>query len=567
MELFDLKALLKSPIESFLKEFGAEIRQLTSNKILEYEVEEYNRNLYSKTILHRASPKKLDEFYQPLSLLPLIKKQDEKVSKINTQSSKILFKDNQFITVIGSAGSGKSTLVKYLFVNSIDENFRIPIKIELRYLNDYSKSLFEYLYENIYKLSEISKSERIIERLLASGNFLIFLDGYDELNLKRKEKVTKDIDNLTKKFNKNSFLLTSRPYTEVELLPLFHNYEVCDLEQSEIESFISKQIPSSEIEISKKIIESIHKPENLSYVSFLSNPLLLSMFILTFQSYADIPQKKTTFYRQVFETLFTVHDSMSKLAFVREKQSGLTKEQFEEVLKLFSFISFFEDKFTYDSEYLNIKLNFIKENKKTLQFSNDELINDLQVAVGIINKDGLDYTFPHRSLQEYFAALYIANLSRDNKEKMLKRVLADSTKDKNNFLIKENFYSILVELDPSSILKQVTLPILKKIQENLLELENMGTTEAYDLYGDILLTIDGLMPNEKREKYFKNTEFIAPILIGKCDADFLNRHKVDINKLDKFLKNFKTNFDRIEQDILNELIEEEKSDEAIIDMI
>ena len=51
-------------------------------------------------------------------------------------------------------------------------------------------------------------------------------------------------------------------------------------------------------------------------------------------------------------------------------------------------------------------------------FDNDKFINDLQVAIGVLNKEGTDYTFPHRSLQEYFAAIYIASLNDENNKKI-----------------------------------------------------------------------------------------------------------------------------------------------------
>lgn len=75
----------------------------------------------------------------------------------------------------------------------------------------------------------------------------------------------------------------------------------------------------------------------------------------------------------------STHDSISKLAFERERQSGLIKEQFIEVLKLFSFLSFFKEKFVFSGVYLNEELNYVKE-KKHIEFDVDKLISDLQIA-------------------------------------------------------------------------------------------------------------------------------------------------------------------------------------------
>ena len=60
----------------------------------------------------------------------------------------------------------------------------------------------------------------------------------------------------------------------------------------EIKSFIKRQFGKAEQELADKIIETISNEESKTYKSFLSNPLLLSMFIITYQTDSNIPQKK-----------------------------------------------------------------------------------------------------------------------------------------------------------------------------------------------------------------------------------------------------------------------------------
>lgn len=505
------------------KDFTEEIKHTISNNILEYQVEEYNRNSISKTLLHRVEPKRLKEFYQPLFIRKCGKGiRREEISdrfrrlrnrdkeRIPTDSIAKLFKKNQFVTLIGNAGSGKSTIVKYLFLNSIDTNFKIPIKVELRYLNDYEGTLIDFIREKIFKLNRLASANKIIERLMKSGNFVFFLDGYDEITSVKKEKITKEIDDLVKLYNKNNYLLTSRPYTEIDLLPLFHNFEVCELSDEDINQFIAKQIPKEEKELQEKIIEAINSPENSAYKTFLSNPLLLSMFILTFQSYSSIPQKRSAFYSQVFDALFSVHDSMSKLAFVREKQSGLSKEQIIEVLELFSFISYFEQKFIFTNLYLNEKLDTIKEKKKSIDFINQKLLSDFQVAIGIINQDGTEYTFPHRSLQEYFTATYIASLkSVKNKKIVYKKIIKSLMKDHGfGMNSKDNFHLLLSELDEEGVIKYGLLPFLKDYLKKI-DLTTTNTRKIIDYYINLRSVYESFYSIIKTDDLSKQNEFFS----------------------------------------------------------
>jgi hypothetical protein len=154
---------------------------------------------------------------------------------------------------------------------------------------------------------------------------------------------------------------------------------------------------------------------------------------------------------------------MSKLAFVREKQSGLSKEQIVEVLKLFSFLSYFDDKPVFSGLYLNDKLTFIKDKKQDMIFDNEKLIIDLQVAIGILNKEGTDYTFPHRSLQEYFAATYILSLNDDNKKVVYRKIIANLTSKSNlNQASRDNFHLLLSELDDRGVIRFGLVPYFEQ---------------------------------------------------------------------------------------------------------
>jgi predicted NACHT family NTPase len=185
---------LKSLLANLAREFGDEIQHAISSNILEYQIEEYSRNFCTKTLLHRVQPKALKEFYQPLFISPypirsmpqdynpMARRMARRMAKrMPTDCIAKLFSEQQFITLIGNAGSGKSTVVKYLFLNAIDTQFKIPIKIELRYLNDYDGIVVDFIKDKIFKLNKLAANDKIIERLMGSGDFVFFLDGYDEI--------------------------------------------------------------------------------------------------------------------------------------------------------------------------------------------------------------------------------------------------------------------------------------------------------------------------------------------------------------------------------------------------
>ncbi|TDX86746.1 hypothetical protein [Epilithonimonas xixisoli] len=173
----------------------------------------------------------------------------------------------------------------------------------------------------------------------------------------------------------------------------------------------------------------------------------MSLYLLTFQNYASIPDKKYIFYRRVINALFSEHDSKTKLGFVREKQCGLDQEQFEEILKSFSFLSYFESEFVFDSDYIMKKLKIIKS-KKSIEFDNNSFITDLKSAISLWVDDDGEISFSHRSLQEYFTALFISELKETENRRVYEKII-NKFDTKHNLLIREieNLLLLLKEID------------------------------------------------------------------------------------------------------------------------
>ena len=112
------------------KELADEGNQLLKTGLKRYLLKQKDKYSHLKTLLKGNTPVFLYDIYYPLKL----QKRNE-IIKTNVISN--VFEKSNYVTIIGDAGSGKSTLVKHLFLNSIYTKFAIPILIELRYLNDY----------------------------------------------------------------------------------------------------------------------------------------------------------------------------------------------------------------------------------------------------------------------------------------------------------------------------------------------------------------------------------------------------------------------------------------------
>ncbi len=379
------------------------------------------------------------------------------------------------LAIIGTAGSGKTMFVSKLFLEYLKTQSKIPIVVKLRSFNSFTGTFIDFIYKKILN-NKIHPSERILERVLSSGDFVFFLDGYDEIYSNNKQKLTNEIDDFIEIYNNNNFIITSRPGTSIEYSNKFRNIDVKPLDLMQVEKFISQQVNlMADILLGEKIIDTVNKPENSDYKKFLSNPLLLSMFISVYKKYPEIPKKKSKFYYHVWKTLCFDHDSINKKeGYIQDRTSGLKTDEIEDIIKWFSFIALIEGQFSFEQDYLTKTLKKIKKEHK-FDFETEKLIYDLRTSLSILVLDGIEYHFPHKSIQEYFAADLISTFSDSIKKDIYQISFPNLIKlsEKGGLL---NFFRLCQEVDKINFYNEFLVHFL---QNFIAELNGLNIIQQF----------------------------------------------------------------------------------------
>lgn len=204
-------------------------------------------------------------------------------------------------------------------------------------------------------------------------------------------------------------------------------------------------------ELKEKFYKSLEHELFQKFKSFASNPLLLTIMLMTFEERISMPDNKTDFYDQAFSTLFHKHDAMKKGHYQREKASGLGFEDFKKVFSYFCFNTFFKSQYEFtESNAIEI---IAKARNKVLSYNNfSELsyLEDLNKVVCMLVHEGLNYRFSHRSFQEFFAAVYTTQLSDEEQKQFisswLKSISGRMTSD---------FLNLLADLQPDRFMKNI----------------------------------------------------------------------------------------------------------------
>ncbi|MBO9703708.1 MAG: NACHT domain-containing protein, partial [Sporocytophaga sp.] len=179
----------------------------TGEQFSEYFYRTYKRVSIVNTLVFNNSQRFIKDIYLPLTL---VEWNNKKVVKYKVLSFPLeLLNKYEKLLITDNAGMGKSTLVKKVFLDTIDEKRGIPILIELRRLSK-DKTIISEIQSQLNSLAKDFDNSLLLE-LLTEGGFVILLDGYDEIPLSDREVVTADIQTFIAKASNNTFILTSRP--------------------------------------------------------------------------------------------------------------------------------------------------------------------------------------------------------------------------------------------------------------------------------------------------------------------------------------------------------------------
>lgn len=451
--------------EKFFKSVGISYKEVL-DKNRDYFGEYYHRT-YEKysivnTLVFHNSQRLLKDIYVTQSLVKEHGFQDDDKPIVIDKYPRDLIDKYQKILITDTAGMGKSTMTKRMFIDLIDnglEGIGIPIYIELNKLNK-NHDILQEIQNELNSLSEDFDNDLLL-RFIQTGGFIFFLDGYDEISIADRDEVTQDIKDFISKASKgNSFILTSRPEGNLMSFGDFQSFSIQPLTEDEAYELLTKYDKSKNKELSSKLVELLQSGEYDSIAEFLENPLLVSLLFTAYDYNRSIPFEKHRFYGVVFEAYFEKHDN-TKAMKKREKYSGLNYDGFDRILRYVGYDCLIRTGVQFNKDTI---LNTIREAKEFCgisDFSENAFLEDLVSTVPLFCKEGTDYKWVHKSLLEYFAARFIFCDAKESQDKILTAIYNSENLDKYI-----NMLDLYYDIDWKGFSKNITLPFCEIFIDN-----------------------------------------------------------------------------------------------------
>ena len=422
-----------------------------------------------KTLLYNDQPKPFYDFYVCNDIERRIPVHGRfgtsyKSSIIGSVTVKNLSKQSRFIILAGTGGLGKSMMMRHLLLNSIDnydELHMIPVFIPLKDFDEKFDTLFDYAHSKITGLcSEITEQQ--FEDALNKGKCLLLFDGLDEIGSSSAKRFELDLEKFTDMFPNNFFVISSRPYQSFVSYSRFTVLQLKPFSKKQALMLVDNlEFRTDEPIIKEKFRTELEDNLHRTHRAFIENPLLLTIMLLTFEQYAEVPSKMHVFYREAFGALAVKHDA-SKGAYKRTLKTGLSADRFADYFAEICSRSYHDEKFELTEEEFAKYYYVLKEREKSddnITTASDYLY-DLCSNMCLMYFESGKYHFTHRSFQEYFCALYFSK----QKDKTLESI-GNFFENRRSRMFGDKTFNMLYDMIPDKVEEYIFLPFLTKLYE------------------------------------------------------------------------------------------------------
>ena len=434
----------------------------------QYLLASKERNEKVKTLLYKQMPQDLYDFYECVGVRG-------KDGVVDTSDIRHLFALGNKLIITGSGGIGKTIMMKHLFLNCVQNTDHIPVLVELRGLNTVSDpdaiDIAEFIYANLQTFHFVLERE-YFDYSLSLGKYVFIFDGFDEVKSNLAAKVAERILQLSDQYPENHYIVSSRPLDNGFVAwSDFAELNALGLTKEQALSLVGKLRYDKNIK--DKFYAELDRRLYDKYQTFASNPLLLTIMLMTFAEGGEIPESFNDFYEQAYIALYKAHDA-SKGAYVRDKAAGLGINEFKRVFAHVCFQSFFASKYEFkDTEILELIERARAKCKEVKDFRAEDFLHDLTDSVCLLVRDGLHLRFAHRSFQEYFAAFHVTQLDDRTQEDVVKAWLSCKSFAESAFL------RILQCMEPDRFDKNVLYPGLRALRKASEGLQGAETLRVY----------------------------------------------------------------------------------------
>lgn len=421
-----------------------------------------------KTLLYSSEERLFEEFFVCNTISRVSGRfhrirDDMKIEGVTLEK---LQNTSSFTMLVGMGGIGKSMMMRHLFLTSIKkyaQSGKLPILVTLREFGQDNSDLFNVIVDSVHRF-DITFSAAHVHKLMAEGKCQLLLDGLDEIKASDMDSFQRQLDALIDRYPKNQYVMSTRKFSSFVELSRFTVLFIMPFNNDQALELIDRleycpEEPKLKQQFRDRLVSDYFK----SHAEFVTNPLLLTLMLMSYHRFADVPEKKYLFYEQAYQTLLQRHDS-DKLAYKRVFHSVKDPSDFTLVFREFCAKSYRKGDYEFShnkfDEYFG-KLKMLARMDRDMM-KLDNFLFDVCHSACLMYEEGQNYHFLHRSFQEYFFADYY---SRQDDTTLMKLGSYIDTADQILF-DEGSAFDMLYDLAQDKVERFIIMPFLASIYDN-----------------------------------------------------------------------------------------------------
>ncbi len=236
---------------------------------------------------------------------------------------------SRHIIISGTGGIGKTMMMRHLLFDAIlkyPDTGVLPIFFLLKDFEDTGEPLIKHVCRIVTNFGTGISEDKVIS-MLEAGKCILMFDGLDEISRNKRDQFYKLLEAFIDRFTEAQFIISTRPNRKMTPLMRFRTVYVKPFTLDQAVASIDKVVFRPDDESIKErfknaLITKLYK----THWVFAENPLLLTIMLMTFEKYEDIPSKMHTFYRKAFDALAQEHDANK--GYSRPLYTGLEADDF-----------------------------------------------------------------------------------------------------------------------------------------------------------------------------------------------------------------------------------------------
>lgn len=385
----------------------------------------YIQNLTSKiSFKELRGNKNLNDTYIALDLeLQAIRFKEKQQKEEKLRIEKLINNTESHLIILGGPGAGKTTTVKKICQSLLYEeeikDYNFPILINLRDLSSeqtiYGK-LKDILGVQIVLKNEGNKTQTLIEdkelrikyvnAYLDSLKAIIILDGLDEVNPLKIRSLGQEIKSLILNLRNSLVIVTSRSASYDLDIENSIEYELCNLNKSQIRKFVYKWF--NQDKYAEKFLSEISKSK---FYDFSLKPISLAHLCAIYERTKKFYDKPKSIYKKLVRILIEEWDEQRDIIresnysdFDNERKFDFLSHLAYDLTIRFDKKVYFEDDLK--DSFLNINESFGLPKNQCLK-----VVREVEAHTGILIQSSFEtFEFVHKSMQEYLAAEHIVKM-------------------------------------------------------------------------------------------------------------------------------------------------------------